>query len=533
MRSISLLVILAMAWLSCRYAPAQDSAAEPIATRQKSFSIPFTVDEQVGPPAEVQLYVSTNRGAEWNLFDRQLPDKKAFAFLAPRDGEYWFALKTIDQNRRPQPPGPARPELKVLVDTLPPRIEFSAQANDVGQVVASWRVFDEHLIGQSLQVEYQSVGHAGAAAWQPVAVELPRDGAIRTSLSGNTSWPPPLDASAINVRARIRDSAGNIEVVNRRVALPHVPLAERRQPPMAKPSTQPPVDLFARSPSQGTVGQKWLADNDAGAFPDSIPPSPSQIAAQNTHRPDAAPGQAPVRLPPAPPATNQLVSTSNQSYAATPFKPLSLGQRPRPTRSNRFSLQYDVESVGPEGVAGVVFWMTRDNGRTWSRWGDDPDKQSPHIIEVDEDGVYGFRIVVSGINGLAGKSPRDGDPPDIVIGVDTTKPSARIVSAPFGTGSQVGHLLINWQAHDDQLAARPVKLLFSENAAGPWSAIADELPNTGQYAWLVDPRSTRQVFLRLEVRDEAGNVQVDQLSRPINVAAMIPSGHIRGFEPVE
>jgi hypothetical protein len=37
--------------------------------------------------------------------------------------------------------------------------------------------------------------------------------------------------------------------------------------------------------------------------------------------------------------------------------------------------------------------------------------------------------------------------------------------------------------------------------------------------------------LRLEVRDDAGNIAIDQLSEPIKVEGLEPKGQIRGFSP--
>jgi hypothetical protein len=72
---------------------------------------------------------------------------------------------------------------------------------------------------------------------------------------------------------------------------------------------------------------------------------------------------------------------------------------------------------------------------------------------------------------------------------------------------------------------------MSERPDGPFSPIAAGLPNTGQYFWEFDPRSPRQIFLRLEVRDDAGNMTIDQLVEPIQVEGLAPKGRIRGFAP--
>lgn len=209
----------------------------------------------------------------------------------------------------------------------------------------------------------------------------------------------------------------------------------------------------------------------------------------------------------------------------------TLPGRPRMTNTRRFSLEYDVETVGPEGLADVELWGTTDGGETWTKWGSDPDKISPFDVEVNGEGLYGFRVVIVGRNGLASNTPRRGDPADIWIGVDQTKPTARITAAAYGTGAQAGKLDIRWEASDANLLPRPITLSMSSSPDGPFTPIAAGLPNTGQYLWEFDPRSPRQIYLRLEVRDEAGNLTIDQLVEPIQVEGLAPKGRIRGFSP--
>jgi len=205
------------------------------------------------------------------------------------------------------------------------------------------------------------------------------------------------------------------------------------------------------------------------------------------------------------------------------------GQRPRLTNSRRFSLDYDVQSVGPEGLAAVELWGTTDSGRNWVKWGVDPDKTSPFDVEVNHEASYGFRIVIVGKNGLATGSPQPGDAADIWVGIDLTRPTARLTGAAYGQGEAAGKLDIRWQATDANLGSRPITLAIGDRPDGPFTPVAVGLPNTGQYFWEFDPRSPRQIFLRLEARDEAGNVAIDQLTEPIKVEGLEPKGRIRGF----
>ena len=175
--------------------------------------------------------------------------------------------------------------------------------------------------------------------------------------------------------------------------------------------------------------------------------------------------------------------------------------------------------------------MTSDVGRSWRQLTTDADRQSPIDVQVDQEGIYGFRLVLVAANGLSGPTPRSGDLADMWIAVDETSPQAELTSARYGQGLQAGKLEILWEAQDRFLSERPVTLQYSESATGPWTTIAAGLPNSGHFYWPLDPSAPKQVYLRLEVRDLAGNVDADQTDVPVNLEALIPKGFLRSLVP--
>ena len=65
--------------------------------KTKSFRIPFTVlPADRARVKDVQLWVSKDTGYTWKLESRTNPDRPSFTFRATRDGEYWFAVRTLD-----------------------------------------------------------------------------------------------------------------------------------------------------------------------------------------------------------------------------------------------------------------------------------------------------------------------------------------------------------------------------------------------------------------------------------------------------
>jgi hypothetical protein len=107
-----------------------------------------------------------------------------------------------------------------------------------------------------------------------------------------------------------------------------------------------------------------------------------------------------------------------------------------------------------------------------------------------------------------------------------------LTGAAYGQGEAAGKLDITWQADDPNLGSRPVTLSIGDRPDGRFTPIATAIPNTGHFLWEYDPRSPRQIYLRLEVRDDAGNIGIDQLTEPIKVEGLEPKAQIRGITPV-
>ncbi|HEY2148960.1 MAG TPA: hypothetical protein VGH32_13550, partial [Pirellulales bacterium] len=144
------------------------SLPEPIPWRQSAFSIPFKVStDGASDPADVRLYVSKNHGANWDLAAQVSPQEHSFLFRAPSDGEFWFQIRTADRQGHVTPAIGGPPELRVIVDTLPPRLEVTTARGPSGEIKTSWQAVDPLLDGDSLKFEYQNA----AGQWRAVALD--------------------------------------------------------------------------------------------------------------------------------------------------------------------------------------------------------------------------------------------------------------------------------------------------------------------------------------------------------------------------
>lgn len=757
--------------------PAQTKQGKTLHTRLSGFNIPFKVDSSDEAFVEVHLYTSANQGATWEFYNRQPTDANEFPFQANGEGEYWFAIKTLDRNRRLLPEGDPQPELRIIVDTTKPKLEMTAAADPAGRIICRWNASDTYLHPKSLQLLYKPTFtgedvNATPSQWQSVTVNTPTYAPGGIYVDQLAFW-PETTVQTLDVRIAIADEAGNVTSADRRLtvqspawrhstratALPtdrpaidpsRVPNAASNAPvrnmkcedgaceippvtandpawkrafysklrPSAPQNYRPnetaadrktvPRAIFQENPysespaatasntnqnrqPKSTADQRtamlvgsepefaappapsgWtLNDNGQTARPKraqpalpfptfqqpgaqhslppqdqasySQPPLPSQTAPPQTQSPSSDVWQSNVQRDATRPQTSvgstlspdhrmlpiasgdrsprrtdsiapnpntienggdQWVSKSSTNFPRNQYQGLDTqglpnnvnsellpGQRaPRsfdsigqerpigqmlntgyapspdqqrhqrlsnnftqtptppnvgrvssngPTKTNtqiistkRFRLNYDINAIDPSGVGKVDLYITQDKGRSWVLWGQDPDNQSPFPVEVQDQGLYGFRVVVHSKDGLVGTGPSSGDDADMWVRVDTQTPLAQITSVPYGRGNEAGRLVINYRVSDEFLTLRPLRISYSRSPQGPWTIIEDNLRNEGRYLWKVDRAVPDRIFLKIDAMDQAGNVGTHLLSQSVDVSGLVPRGTIHGVEPI-
>lgn len=229
------------------------------------------------------------------------------------------------------------------------------------------------------------------------------------------------------------------------------------------------------------------------------------------------------------PASNQALQNMGTFDSEMERSPVSQAFH---CSSRSFSLDYSLNAAAGSALADVELWGTEDGGSTWQKWGSDPDRQSPFDVQVANDGLFGFRMVIVSQNGKVNNRPKNGDSADAWINVDVNQPSAKITRAVYGDGHEAGMLVIDYTCTDENLHDRPITLSYSETQSGPWVTVASGLKNTGIYLWKADSNLPENIFLKLEAVDKAGNVGAHTLDLPINVQGLSPRGRIQGFRPI-
>jgi hypothetical protein len=317
--------------------------------------------------------------------------------------------------------------------------------------------------------------------------------------------------------------------------------------------TQPPaITLEALPPREGTVGVRWEV-RDENLDPASLrldyrlpgagdwrPLGMDAVAVGQRYWQAGTNGAQEVRLQARDRADNRsekIITINPAGNGGAGFMsatgPGAASDNIRMVNSKRISLNYEVQDVGPSGISLVELWYTRD-GRNWQKYRDYPNQQPPLVFEVQDEGLYGFTLIVRSGVGLGERPPQVGDPPQAWVKVDLTNPVVRLLGAEVGRGNEAGNLTITWSATDENLGRQPVTLSYAEQAEGTWTPIAANLENTGRYVWKMPPTGVPYRFLvRVEAADRAGNVGRDQTANPVIVDLAKPRASILKVEPAE
>jgi hypothetical protein len=231
-----------------------------------------------------------------------------------------------------------------------------------------------------------------------------------------------------------------------------------------------------------------------------------------------------LRLDASEPAVNTL-------HSVAPEKPKN-GSGPvvRLVNQKRITLNYQVREVGPSGVSGVELWYTRD-GKSWKRDETGVETKPPYIIEVSEEGLYGFTLIAKNGIGLSNDPPKSGDAPQVWVEVDLTKPAISLTDVRATADSKGPALTIGWKASDKNMTNQPITISYAEKESGPWQPIVSHLDNTGKYVWPLRAGLPGKIFVQVEARDLAGNMGAAKTNAPVQIDLTRPVVQITDVAP--
>jgi hypothetical protein len=506
--------------------PQSDVAASKMPEKsymaKSALYLPVIVDDRARSGLrEILLYVKDGPNSPWLLKLKAPPSQTGFEYRLPQDGEYWFNVVTVDQSGKATPADVAAepPAVIVVLDTCGPQVELKplpqSAANPDGQCVKC-EVHDANPNPFQTHFEYQT----GDRVWrslEPMPNQtdcfcIPHQ-AVLTGLVKVTCCDKAMNTTVKEFNLTMLGGANSSADVA-----------------TASPKTVQQAGFVQETPavvheshSSVAAGSKPEENTKAGATPAKLKNAASQC---------------PEKMPMTSDSTVQEVKGTCE--LTTHFKPndakwMLVNQR-------HVSLEYQIQDEGKSGVGKVEVWITEDSGKTWDVLCDDPDKKSPIAFTLPHEGVFGICLVVTNGRGFGGNPPKSGDAPDYIVELDTTKPRAELRSVKLGPSDDNACLDIVWQADDKNLSSTPIDLFYSVSPEGPWTPIAKGAANSGKYRWYLPQEVCREAYVRMDVKDMAGNctrcevnepVILDDMSRPRaiihGISTVVPAvGHTGG-----
>ncbi len=175
-------------------------------------------------------------------------------------------------------------------------------------------------------------------------------------------------------------------------------------------------------------------------------------------------------------------------------------------------------------------WYRANDGKAWGAWqrfGIPFDRATPIVWPAPEGHlqVYLRKILTSG---LAMDKPGDATKAIREYIVDRTAPTVAITFPKSETKLRgEATYKITWDVQDAHLRDAPVTITWSRDGKAPWDTVAEKIPNSGAYDWVVPRVNTTAGVLHIEAADKAANVGSAEIAG-ILVDSIRPSGRVVG-----
>jgi hypothetical protein len=513
--------------------------------------------------ASIKCYVKPP-GGSWIVSDTGNAQTGRFNYNAAEDGEYCFSFATVDAAGRESPSHIEReaPRLIVIVDTKPPEFMVAPVTVASGQSYVQCTMKDANPDMATVTAEAEMA-----------------DGTFMPLLPVDTNVPGFFRVPATGMPNRVRvggkDKAGNaamnlVSVVSAVASPPTITAAEPRKEPMlpSLPIPKPePLAVVTQSPKLEPIpapksvgsglilpGMAQPVSINAAAKPlETIPkPAPPRemtapmavpvlaVPAPVVPAPAAPVPAVPAPVVPVPAVPAPLVPAPEVPMPAMPrvAEKQPTPEPPEPVsttvdqliNSHRCVLNYAIDGINPSAVEKVEAYATRDEGKTWQKLGEDPDRTSPIELTLPGDGRYGIVIVISAV-GRPGQPPVAGEQADWWVEADTTAPEVTLESATPGVGDDAGMLILKWHVSDRNLKPDAVEFAWSAAPEGPWQTIAKGLKAEGLYRWPVPREAGSKTYLKIEAADKAGNIGRAATSQPVPIEVGRPRAKVLGINP--
>ena len=467
---IVLLLSLGIIGLSAHYGASQNPTGEERIryTKLRQFFIPFSADPK-RPITELRLFVQRN-GGDWEYLTSAQPTQKGFNFFTNQDGTYGMTVQTVYQDGTSEPTrDQLRPDLKVVIDSVPPRITVRPFSTNDGAAGVEWDIVDEALDASTVRLEYR---WPGMVDWAPI------DRGVQFRSRDQRTWVLKPD-QRIEIRVKASDYAKN-ETVSQGVTTSTTIGDNRNSSTTGGMGNGGTGALGDPVNPNRQFGTQHFVNSTQVKLNYNVTVGPSGIRKVTLWRHDEKQVWSKV-----------LEKDGNDLKPEKELPAVVPGDKPR---TEPLTLTHDVQKDGTYGFIIVVESRAGASGR-------EPKTGDPAQTT----------IVV------------DTTPPQVKM----NEPKVRA----NGTPNQGALVDIAWQATDKNLAPAPITLEYAEKLEGPWRVIAEKIDNTGKYTWAVPPTEPYSFYVRVKAIDRGGNMAADTSKQNVIVDLTVPQVEIRDVTP--
>lgn len=171
--------------------------------------------------------------------------------------------------------------------------------------------------------------------------------------------------------------------------------------------------------------------------------------------------------------------------------------------SRSIQIPFNIDLKNQDKIKELILCMSTDLGQTWYQVGKKPATERFFLFPAPGDGTYWFLIQQVDKQGRLEPADPHRAKPAMRICVDTTPPEVALQAE--GDKNTIN---LTWVAEDANLEDKSVRQIqFALHKDGPWSdpIISGPLPNTGHNNWNLAGLSLSDFYVRIQVRDKAGN----------------------------
>ncbi|MBE6428784.1 MAG: hypothetical protein E7028_09475 [Planctomycetaceae bacterium] len=520
---------------------AASSLPAPFPVNQREFHLPIGNFLSVIPEnqlKEIRLYVSRDNGQSWKSYQtltksqiEKMPSKN-WGVRTASDGEFWFALRLVDQNGNEFPQNSAQPTWRILVNsTGKPLDSLMNPPREIGNAAVPGQSASQ--TGTNLLTD---TGTVSRPQWSPTpdgrtSGNMPNSSDNGNGVTGRASQSPNI--VIYSVKDRGVNSIPDISLPVYKIQNPNPmeafqKFAENSKGKKAHQSAKPESSEIStesdaiKSGSSETPDLNNLSvENELNVQSDSVPADLDSGITLDDSALEAEAASETENFS----ENDDLLLLSNDSF----INEDGLNSKVRFMNQPNLSVEYDVSTVGSSGVGRVELWSTLDDGMTWTYLAEDEDCVSPVQVTLKSDGKYGFQILVFNGAGVGMERPQAGSASQMEVVLDRIAPRVQIYSIQLQ--AEFGDLEIQWGAEDLNFGSNPVLLSWASSTEGPWRSMTSmPLENTGRFTWRIPEGIPGKVFIRLDVCDQAKNATT-LVTGPVVTDIVRPTGVILDAKP--